>query len=160
MNINKKLLREAANAANIASWGRWESYHPHKGARGYEVKVGVKAIAQHCLKVDSVFIAAANPATVLALLDELEAAAKQNAQDFQIKARLCRESNSLHDRLREAEKRIAELEAREVTLPKVQDIHPLGPQSAKVLCEFHRNIVNRCADEIRKIGVKVSIKGD
>lgn len=72
-NIDKRALREAADAANKTSWGRWESYHPHKGARGYEVKVGVKAIAQHCLKVDSVFIAAANPATVLALLDELEA---------------------------------------------------------------------------------------
>lgn len=72
-NIDKRALREAANAANAASWGDWESYKPHKGARGYEVKVGVKAVAQHCLKVDSVFIAAANPATVLALLDELEA---------------------------------------------------------------------------------------
>lgn len=71
-NIDKRALREAANAANAASWGNWEPYKPHKGARGYEVKVGVKAVAQHCLKVDSVFIAAANPATVLALLDELE----------------------------------------------------------------------------------------
>lgn len=73
MTINKQALREVANAANIASWGKWESYKPHKGARGYEVKVGAKAVAQHCLKVDSAFIAAANPATVLALLDELEA---------------------------------------------------------------------------------------
>ncbi|EPJ7319036.1 ead/Ea22-like family protein [Enterobacter asburiae] len=71
-NIDKQALREAANAANAALWGDWESYKPHKGARGYEVKVAVKAVAQHCLKVDSVFIAAANPATVLALLDELE----------------------------------------------------------------------------------------
>ncbi|EMD5675330.1 ead/Ea22-like family protein [Enterobacter hormaechei] len=115
-NIDKKALREAANAANGASWGNWESYKPHKGARGYEVKVGVKAVAQHCLKVDSVFIAAANPATVLALLDELEAKDKQISLDFQIKARLCRESNSLHDRLREAEKRIAELEATEAVV--------------------------------------------
>ena len=73
-------LREAANAANIASWGKWEPYKPHKGARGYEVKVGAKAVAQHCLKVDSAFIAAANPATVLALLDELEAAEKRIAE--------------------------------------------------------------------------------
>lgn len=79
-NIDKRALREAANAANAASWGDWESYKPHKGARGYEVKVGVKAVAQHCLKVDSVFIAAANPATVLALLDELEAAEKRIAE--------------------------------------------------------------------------------
>ncbi|WFZ31212.1 ead/Ea22-like family protein [Citrobacter portucalensis] len=72
--LNKQALREAANAANIASWGKWESYKPHKGARGYEVKVGAKAVAQHCLKVDSEFIAATNPTTVLSLLDELEAA--------------------------------------------------------------------------------------
>lgn len=80
MTIDKQALREAADAASETSWGRWESYHPHKGARGYEVKVGVKAIAQHCLKVDSVFIALANPATVLALLDELEAAEKRNTE--------------------------------------------------------------------------------
>ena len=79
-NIDKRALREAANAANAASWGNWEPYKPHKGARGYEVKVGVKAVAQHCLKVDSVFIAAANPITVLALLDEMEAAEKRIAE--------------------------------------------------------------------------------
>ncbi|MCE1340663.1 ead/Ea22-like family protein [Enterobacter asburiae] len=80
INIDKRALREAANAANAASWGNWEPYKPHKGARGYEVKVGVKAVAQHCLKVDSVFIAAANPTTVLALLDELEAKDKRIAE--------------------------------------------------------------------------------
>ncbi|MGS2975465.1 ead/Ea22-like family protein [Escherichia coli] len=78
--LNKQALREVANAANIASWGKWESYKPHKGARGYEVRVGAKAVAQHCLKVDSAFIAAANPSTVLALLDELEAAEKRIAE--------------------------------------------------------------------------------
>ncbi len=88
--LNKQALREVANTANIASWGKWESYKPHKGARGYEVKVGAKAVAQHCLKVDSAFIAAANPATVLSLLDELEA--EKNMREA-------------------AEKRIAELSA-------------------------------------------------
>lgn len=78
--LNKQALREVANAANIASWGKWESYKPHKGARGYEVKAGAKAVAQHCLKVDSAFIAAANPPTVLALLDELEAAKRHIAE--------------------------------------------------------------------------------
>ncbi|EEW3262268.1 ead/Ea22-like family protein [Escherichia coli] len=123
-NIDKIALRETADAANKASWGRWESYHPHKGARGYEVKVGVKAIAQHCLKVDSVFIAAANPATVLALLDELEA--KDKSISF-LKDQLAQLANfnpdwdkleAATDSLREhmaeltaARKRIAELEA-------------------------------------------------
>ncbi|HBJ0523607.1 TPA: ead/Ea22-like family protein [Escherichia coli] len=72
------------------------------------------------------------PETVLALLDELEA----------------------------KDKRVADMEAREVVLPRAHDVHPLGPQSAKIFCEFHRSIVNRCADEIRKVGVKVSIKGN
>lgn len=125
-NIDKQALREAANAANAASWGNWEPYKPHKGARGYEVKVGVKAVAQHCLKVDSVFIAAANPHTVLALLDELEA--KDKSIDF-LKEQLAQLANfnpdwdkleAATDSLREhiaklssAEKRIAELERKE-----------------------------------------------
>ncbi|EUM98068.1 ead/Ea22-like family protein [Enterobacter hormaechei] len=91
-NIDKRALREAANAANAASWGNWETYKPHKGARGYEVKVGVKAVAQHCLKVDSVFIAAANPITVLALLDELEAA-EERYDDMLRQARSFREAH-------------------------------------------------------------------
>ncbi|MFS9902125.1 ead/Ea22-like family protein [Salmonella enterica] len=53
--------------------------------------------------------------------EQLEAGWKQNATDVQIKARLCRESNSLHDRLREAEKRIAELKAKLETADKLQD---------------------------------------
>lgn len=109
--LNKQALREAANAANTASWGKWESYKPHKGARGYEVKVGAKAVAQHCLKVDAAFIAAANPATVMSLLDEnlqlqrdkdsLEAAALAMRDDMR----------EAHEKLEAAEKRIAELSA-------------------------------------------------
>lgn len=85
------------------------------------------------------FIAVMTPATVLALLDELEVrdkqifelvvgrqncqwmmnvyahayeeAKEQIAKDVEIKARLCLESNSLFDRLRAAEKYIAKLEA-------------------------------------------------
>ncbi|BBZ86938.1 ead/Ea22-like family protein [Enterobacter asburiae] len=108
-----------------------------------------------------------------ALLDELEA--KGKSIDF-LKDQLAQLANfnpdwdkleAATDSLREhmaklssTEKRIAELEAREVVLPSTQDVHPLGPQSAKIFCEFHRSIVNRCADEIRKVGVKVSIKGN
>ncbi|WP_195319685.1 ead/Ea22-like family protein [Enterobacter roggenkampii] len=111
-NIDKRALREAANAANAASWGNWESYKPHKGARGYEVKVGVKAVAQHCLKVDSVFIAAANPITVLALLDEITELEQRHCGTALL------EREEMHtktlgrmlDELEAAEKRIAELE--------------------------------------------------
>lgn len=70
------------------------------------------------------------------------------------------EMEALLDELEAKDKRIADMEAREVVLPRAHDVHPLGPQSAKIFCEFHRSIVNRCADEIRKVGVKVSIKGN
>jgi hypothetical protein len=60
--------------------GSLGSLSPPQSARGYEVKVGVKAIAQHCLKVDAEFIATANPVTVLALLDALEAAQNRSVE--------------------------------------------------------------------------------
>ncbi|XUA17462.1 ead/Ea22-like family protein [Citrobacter sp. OP27] len=119
---DKQALREATNAANIASFGKWEAYKPHKGARGYEVKVGVNAVAQHCLKVHAAFIAAANPQTVLALLDELEAKETQRANWFQM-------AQKLGEDMDVAEKRIAELEARENAL------RPVGVMSEKA---FHR----------------------
>ncbi|MGM8441113.1 hypothetical protein ACS6IV_22080 [Enterobacter hormaechei subsp. xiangfangensis] len=80
--------------------------------------------------------------------------------DVEIIQQMALDAVTLLDELEAAGKRIAELEAREVVLPRTQDVHPLGPQSAKIFCEFHRSIVNRCADEIRKVGVKVSIKGN
>ncbi|MCR3913036.1 hypothetical protein [Klebsiella variicola] len=55
-----------------------------------------------------------------------EEAKEQVAKDVEIKARLCRESNSLFDRLRVAEKRIAELESRTVKLPDDEDGQAYG----------------------------------
>ena len=81
-------------------------------------------------------------------------------KDTNMLAKLALRSVAMLDELEAAEKRIAELEAREVVLPSTQDVHPLGPQSAKNFCDFHRNIINRCAYEIRKAGVNVSIKGE
>lgn len=106
--LNKQALREAANAANIASWGKWESYKPHKGARGYEVKVGAKAAAQHCLKVDAAFITTANPQTVLALLDELDSAEKLATQQGNIAVALLDEVTTLR---RNADDKTPELRA-------------------------------------------------
>ena len=162
-SLNKQALREAVNAANIASWGKWESYKPHKGARGYEVKVGAKAVAQHCLKVDSAFIAAANPATVLALLDELEA--KDKSIGF-LKDQLAQLANfnpdwdrleAATDSLREhmaklsaAEKRIAELESNEIREDGNQFLVVRHPGKTPVIkhCsgdleEFLRNLIEQ-----------------
>ncbi len=101
---------------------------------------------------------------VLGLLDELEAAEKQIAQDVQIKARLCRESNSLHDRLREAEKRIAELEQFKVAFTEWLDktewvqtdkrfdvVKPWGKHRAEVLKLYieHLEVKLETADKLQ-----------
>ena len=185
MTINKQALREAANAANIASWGKWESYKPHKGARGYEVKVGAKAVAQHCLKDDSVFIAAANPATVLELLDELESEKRQNdylleqrdewerkaisnfeecvemssrIEELEAQRKLAfTASNRWADKFREAEKRIAELDARTVTLPPKEHDNCTDSQ-IDINAGFANRMWRKCYDAIRAAGI--GVKGE
>lgn len=67
--INYQALRDVAEKA---TWGDWDSYKPHRGARGYEVRLSSQAIAQHVLKNNAEFIAAFNPKVALALLDERE----------------------------------------------------------------------------------------
>lgn len=95
-NIDKRALREAAEKATP---GRWE-YYPGNTSIEYNVDsmdedqgsivyVDSGDFTQKQTDLNGAFIAAANPATVLALMDELEA----------------------------KDKRIAELEAREVLLP-------------------------------------------
>ncbi|ENS1850086.1 ead/Ea22-like family protein, partial [Escherichia coli] len=44
--IDYQALREKAEKA---TWGDWDSYKPHRGARGYEVRLSSQAIAQHVL---------------------------------------------------------------------------------------------------------------
>lgn len=70
------------------------------------------------LRLMKPFVDLSRPKNILAILDALEAAQKQNAQDKEIKVRLCEESNNLHDRLMEAQKRIAELEASQPVAPE------------------------------------------
>ncbi|HCM9500997.1 TPA: ead/Ea22-like family protein [Enterobacter roggenkampii] len=115
-NIDKRALREAAANAKIAGEAPVMPFDQRITA--------LNDFLKHC-----------TPETVLVLLDELESkqtfqqaffrqslmydvvaeayeeAKEQIAKDVEIKARLCRESNSLFDGLRAAEKRIAELEA-------------------------------------------------
>ncbi len=155
--IDYQALREKAEKA---TWGDWDSYKPHRGAHGYEVRLTSQAIAQHVLKNNAEFIAVFNPKVALALLDERERNQQYIKRRDQENEDIALTVGKLRVELEAAEKRIAELEAREVVLPRAHDVHPLGPQSAKIFCEFHRSIVNRCADEIRKVGVKVSIKGN
>lgn len=94
------------------------------------------------------------------LVEALEKAQQQNMSDFEIKARLCKESNSLHDRLREAEKRIAELESRTVKLPKrsvgeIMHMSGFSRDYAEGWCAGNDNAIH----EMRVAGVNV-IEGE
>ncbi|MGU0198228.1 ead/Ea22-like family protein [Enterobacter roggenkampii] len=169
-NIDKRSLREAAERAGQNDWEYVYTSDLSAPGRGYITVGGAEAI--YCLNkaVGGVkqsenvlrYIAAASPETMLALLNEIAELEQRHCGTALL------EREEMHtktlgrmlDELEAKDKRIAELEAREVVLPSTQDVHPLGPQSAKIFCEFHRSIVNRCADEIRKVGVKVSIKGN
>ncbi|ELY4033983.1 hypothetical protein SMY43_002107 [Cronobacter sakazakii] len=46
----------------------------------------------------------------------------------------------------------------EIELPPTTEVHPLGPSTAKMFCELHKNTVAECANSIRTAGLK--IKGE
>lgn len=175
--INYQALREAAEKATCGVWSleygeeRFDAgdalihrevvgYLPICRIEGAHPESGFDEDFQMEQQANAEFIAAANPATVLALLDERERNQQYIKRRDQENKDIALTVGKLRVELEAAEKRISELEAREVVLPSTQDVHPLGPQSAKIFCEFHRNIINRCADEIRKAGVNVSINGE
>ncbi|EPR0037410.1 ead/Ea22-like family protein [Escherichia coli] len=116
--INYQALREAAEKA---TWGDWDSYKPHRGARGYKVRLSGQAIAQHVLKNNAEFIAAFNPKVALALLDEINALEETRINDVCRIVELTKQLESAKSKLNEQRehyegviadggKRIAELE--------------------------------------------------
>jgi phage shock protein A len=106
--IDYQALREAAEKA---TWGDWDSYKPHRGARGYEVRLSSQAIAQHVLKNNAEFIAAFNPKIALALLDERERNQQYIKSRDQENEDIALTVGKLREKLEAAEKRIAELES-------------------------------------------------
>lgn len=127
--IDYQALREAAEKA---TWGDWDSYKPHRGARGYEVRLSSQAIAQHVLKNNAEFIAAFNPKIALALLDERERnqqyikSRDQENEDIALtvgklrveletaKSKLNEQREYYEGVIADGSKRIAELESNEV----------------------------------------------
>ncbi|WP_234005155.1 ead/Ea22-like family protein [Cronobacter malonaticus] len=108
MTIDTAKLKAAAEKAR---WGDWSAYKPHSGARGYEVLVGSEAVAQHCLKDDAAFIAAASPKAVLCLIAELESAQKRIAELEEQKAKWVSWAEQASGEVDKARQRIAELES-------------------------------------------------
>lgn len=154
MTIDYQALREAAEKA---TWGDWDSYKPHRGARGYEVRLSSQAIAQHVLKNNAEFIAAFNPKIALALLDERERNLQYIKSRDQENEDIALTVGKLRVELEAAEKRIAELDAREISLPE--------RSSMLHRTDFHDDYqtvmaykVSEVIDAIRATGIR--IKGE
>ncbi|HEA3488847.1 TPA: ead/Ea22-like family protein [Escherichia coli] len=128
--INYQVLREAAEKA---TWGDWDSYKPHRGARGYEVRLSSQAIAQHVLKNNAEFIAAFNPKVALALLDERERNQQYIKRRDQENEDIALTVGKLRVELEAEKKRIAELEAEPVSqtykLNELSGNYPVTPDS-------------------------------
>ncbi|EPT4871664.1 ead/Ea22-like family protein, partial [Escherichia coli] len=125
--IDYQALREAAEKA---TWGDWDSYKPHRGARGYEVRLSSQAIAKHVLKNNAEFIAAFNPKVALALLDERERNQQYIKSRDQENEDIALTVGKLRVELEAAEKRLAELQSksmRPVAWMRSDDITTFGP---------------------------------
>lgn len=115
-NIDKQALREAAEKATSGKWERGDGngnggeLHVYcddaLGSAVCEMTSEYNAIPKYQRINNLNFIAAANPATVLALLDELERKEEQRANWFQVAEKLGADLDA-------AERRIAEMEARD-----------------------------------------------
>lgn len=128
--INYQALREAAEKATCGVWsleygeGRFDGDDAliHREAAGYipicriegaHPESGFDEDFQMEQQANAEFIAAANPATVLALLDELEYYKSREERVTKLVMDNSRSWDALYKQLEAAEKRIAELEARE-----------------------------------------------
>ena len=171
-----KSLKAAAEKATPGPWRRSSVRFNGITDIANPMEQGSKPhVANASEKRDAEFIALANPSNILALVEALEKAQQQNKSDFEIKARLCKESNSLHDRLREAEKRIAELEdaeqklcAANVTLDARAELAERQLESRTVKLpkknigwdrdedDCWNNAIDACTEALTAAGIKVA----
>ncbi|HFJ7239636.1 TPA: ead/Ea22-like family protein [Escherichia coli] len=160
--IDYQALREAAEKAGEDKWQakkingdffviRHGSYTRQHGYTSYQ------PIAEIDCKPVRDFVAKANPATVLALLDERERNQQYIKRRDQENEDIALTVGKLRVDLEAAEKRIAELEAREISLPE--------RSSMLHRTDFHEDYqtvmaykVSEVIDAIRAAGIR--IKGE
>ncbi|EDV3149985.1 ead/Ea22-like family protein [Salmonella enterica subsp. enterica] len=127
-NIDKRALREVAERATPGNWRRTSSLFNGITVTPFSLCGEEVTLAHTVEKRDAEFIAAANPATMLALLDEniqlqrekdaIEAVALALRDDMRQARELWRNQT---DDVIQFRQRIAELEAKLETADKLQD---------------------------------------
>lgn len=111
-NIDKQALREAAEKATTGDWRRASTrFNGITSQAVYPLCGKEEILANTAEKRDAEFIAAANPATVLELLDELEHYKSREERVTRLVLDNSISWDELYKKLEAAEKRIAELES-------------------------------------------------
>lgn len=145
-NIDKRALRQLARMATPGPWTM-----EHENIWYYENGY-TKHLAYFCQGDDvddsqddanTRYVAAADPSTVLALLDELDASEQRVAEVESQRRMAFVACNRWADKFRETEKRIAELEAREVKFPEL-----------KMLSDYLAEVTHREREDIL-VGVRL-----
>ncbi|UMS04735.1 ead/Ea22-like family protein [Escherichia coli] len=172
--IDYQALREKAEKATSGVWSleygeeRFDAgdalihrevvgYIPICRIEGAHPESGFDEDFQMEQQANAEFIAAASPATVLALLDELEHYKSREERVTKLVMDNSTSWDALYKKLEAAEKRIAELEAREISLPE--------RSSMLHRTDFHEDYqtvmaykVSEVIDAIRATGIR--IKGE
>lgn len=172
--IDYQALREKAEKATCGVWSleygeeRFDAddalihrevvgYLPICRIEGVHPESGFDEDFQMEQQANAEFIAAANPATVLALLDELEYYKSREERVTKLVMDNSTSWDALYKKLEAAEKRVAELEAREISLPE--------RSSMLHRTDFHEDYqtvmaykVSEVIDAIRATGIR--IKGE
>ncbi|HFG5644990.1 TPA: ead/Ea22-like family protein [Salmonella enterica subsp. enterica serovar Korkeasaari] len=111
MTIDKRALREVAEKATPGNWRRTSSLFNGITVTPFSLCGEEVTLAHTVEKRDAEFIAAANPATMLALLDELEHYKSREERVTKLVMDNSTSWDALYKKLEAAEKRIAEQSA-------------------------------------------------
>lgn len=155
------LAQSLKAAVEKATQGNWRAFKYHDGrcgiGGGHHDEI---MVCEHISKRrphDAEFIALANPANILALVEALEKAKGMEAY-WKVQCR------GITDHCEVLQARIAELESRTVTvkLPYTPEPSTFAPWVAKAFYQFHKDTVKSCvavfSDACSAVGVKLEIK--
>ena len=160
-----ELAQRLKAAAEKATQGNWRAFQYHDGRCG--IGGGHNAeimVCEHISKErphDAMFIALANPANVLALVEALEKAQQQTTESENRVRKQNRHICELFDDNTALRQRIAELESRTVNVKLPTTIEPtaFSPWVAKAFYQFHKDTVKSCfavfSDACAAAGIKV-----
>ncbi|MFK5107543.1 ead/Ea22-like family protein [Klebsiella pneumoniae] len=154
-----ELAQSLKAAAEKATQGNWRAFQYHDGrcgiGGGHHDEI---MVCEHISKErphDAMFIALANPANVLALVEALEKAQAENT------AGVAGMAESYETTISMLRSRIAELESRTVNVKLPTTIEPtaFSPWVAKAFYQFHKDTVKSCfavfSDACAAAGIKV-----